>query len=202
MRLRMMAACCLVSACSMMTARAQMGAKAPAVAPGTAVEPSKALDDLLKLFEDEVVGVAKAMPADKYSFAPAAATFAAGSPAKFDTVRTFSQEVTHVALANYYFYSSVGGMKPDVDMAALQKMTTDPNVSKEEALKMLTGSLAFAHKAIATITPANAFLAIKPIDGQNTRATLAAFGVAHGYDHYGQMVEYLRMNGIVPPGSK
>ncbi|HZL25287.1 MAG TPA: DinB family protein [Acidobacteriaceae bacterium] len=191
-----------MSACSMMTARAQMGAKAPAVAPGTAVEPSKALDDLLKLFEDEVVGVAKAMPADKYSFAPAAATFAAGSPAKFDTVRTFSQEVTHVALANYYFYSSVGGMKPDVDMAALQKMTTDPNVSKEEALKMLTGSLAFAHKAIATITPANAFLAIKPIDGQNTRATLAAFGVAHGYDHYGQMVEYLRMNGIVPPGSK
>jgi len=181
---------------------AQMGAPAPAVAPGTAVEPSKALDDLLKLFEDEVVGVAKAMPADKYSFTPVAATFAAGSPAKFDTVKSFSQQVTHTAVANYYFYSAVGGMKPDVDMAALQKMTNDPKVSKEEALKMLIGSLAFAHKAIAAITPANAFLAIKPIDGQNTRASLAAFGVAHGYDHYGQMVEYLRMNGIVPPGSK
>jgi uncharacterized damage-inducible protein DinB len=35
----------------------------------------------------------------------------------------------------------------------------------------------------------------------NTRATLAAFGVAHGFDHYGQIVEYLRMNGIVPPAS-
>ncbi len=202
MRLRMMAACCALSVCSMTMMHAQMGAPASTVAPGTAVEPSKALDDLLKLFEDEVVGVAKAMPADKYSFAPAATNFAAGSPAKFDTVRTFGQQVTHVALANYYFYSSISGTKPDVDMAALQKMTNDPKVSKEEALKMLTGSLAFAHKAIATITMANAFLAIKPIDGQNTRASLAAFGVAHGYDHYGQMVEYLRMNGIVPPGSK
>jgi uncharacterized damage-inducible protein DinB len=202
MRLRMLAACCVMSACFVMTtARAQMGA-APTVAPGTAVEPAKALDDLLKLFEDEAVGVAKAMPADKYSFTPVAGTFAAGSPAKFDTVKSFSQQVTHVALANYYFYSAVGGMKPDVDMAALQKMTADPKVSKEEALKMLMGSLAFAHKAIATITMANAFVAIKPIDGQNTRASLAAFGVAHGYDHYGQMVEYLRMNGIVPPGSK
>jgi hypothetical protein len=201
MRLRMMAACCALSVCAM-TMHAQMGAPAPAVAPGTAVEPSKALDDLLKLFEDEVVGVAKAMPADKYSFTPAAATFAAGSPAKFDTVKSFSQQVTHTALANYYFYSAIGGTKPEVDMAALQKMTNDPKVSKDEALKMLTGSLAFAHKAIATITTANAFLAIKPIDGQNTRASLAAFGVAHGYDHYGQMVEYLRMNGIVPPGSK
>jgi len=202
MRLRMMAACCVLSVCSMTTVHAQMGAPAPAVAPGTAVEPSKALDDLLKLFEDEVVGVAKAMPADKYSFAPVAANFAPGSPAKFDTVRSFSQQVTHIAVANYYFYSAVSGMKPDVDMAALQKMTNDPKVSKDEGLKMLMGSLAFAHKAIATITPANAFLAIKPIDGQNTRASLAAFGVAHGYDHYGQMVEYLRMNGIVPPGSK
>jgi uncharacterized damage-inducible protein DinB len=202
MRLRMMAACCVVSVCSMMTGQAQMSAAAPTAAPGAAVEPSKALDDLLKLFEDEVVGVAKAMPADKYSFTPVAATFAAGSPAKFDTVKSFSQQVTHTALANYYFYSSISGAKPDVDMAALQKMTLDPKVSKDEALKMLTGSLAFAHKAIATITTANAFVAIKPIDGQNTRATLAAFGVAHGYDHYGQMVEYLRMNGIVPPGSK
>jgi uncharacterized damage-inducible protein DinB len=201
MRIRMVVACAVMGACCAI-GNAQMGAAAPAVAPGAAVEPAKALDDLLKLFEDEVVGVAKAMPADKYSFTPVAGTFAAGSPAKFDTVKSFSQQVTHVALANYYFYSAVGGMKPDVDMAALQKMTGDPKVSKDDALKMLVGSLAFAHKAIATITMANAFVAIKPIDGQNTRATLAAFGVAHGYDHYGQMVEYLRMNGIVPPGSK
>ena len=201
MRLRVMMLCCAMCLCGV-AANAQMGAAAPAVAPGTAVEPSKALDDLLSLYEGEVVGVAKAMPADKYSFAPSAAIFVAGSPEKFDTVKTFSQQMTHIALANYFFYSAVGGMKPDVDMAALQKMYNDPKTPKNDALKMLTSSLAFAHKAIATITAANAFTAIKPIDGQNTRASLAAFGVAHGYDHYGQMVEYLRMNGVVPPGSK
>jgi uncharacterized damage-inducible protein DinB len=59
----------------------------------------------------------------------------------------------------------------------------------------------FAHKALATITPENAFVTIKGADGMQTRATVAAFGVAHGYDHYGQIVEYLRMNGIVPPAS-
>jgi len=203
MRLKVMVLCgamCL----SGVAANAQMAPPKAAVAPGTAVEPAKALDDLLSIYEGEVVPVAKAMPADKYGFAPNAATFAAGAPAKFDTVRTFGQQVVHVALANYYFYSAVGGMKPDVDMAALGKMSDDPKAcsDKDAALKYLTGSIAFAHKAIATITTANAFVAIKPIDGQNTRATLAAFGVAHGYDHYGQMVEYLRMNGIVPPGSK
>src|ERR1700691_1073742 len=102
MRLRVTGLCaamCLTAA----GAKAQMGTAQVAIAPGAAVEPAKTLDDLLKLFEMEVVGVAKAMPADKYSFAPSAATFATGSPAKFDTVRTFSQQVTHIAEANYYF---------------------------------------------------------------------------------------------------
>jgi len=201
MRLKVMVLCAAMCLCGV-AANAQMAPAKVAIAPGMAVEPAKALDDLLSLYESEVVGVAKAMPADKYSFAPSAATFAAGSPAKFDTVRTFGQQVTHIAEANYYFYMSLSGLKPDVDMAALDKMTKDQNVSKDDALKVLMSSLAFAHKAIGTITPANAFTAIKPVDGQNTRASLAAFGVAHGYDHYGQMVEYLRMNGIVPPGSK
>jgi uncharacterized damage-inducible protein DinB len=201
MRLRVMVLCGAMCVCGV-AAKAQMAPATVTVAPGTAVEPSRALDDLLKLFEMEVVGVARAMPADRYNFAPNATTFAAGSPAKFDTVRSFSAQVTHIAEANYYFYSAVSGLKPDVDMASLDKMTKDNNVSKDDAMKVLLSSLAFAHKSIATITAANAFMAIKPIDGQNTRASLAAFGVAHGYDHYGQMVEYLRMNGIVPPGSK
>jgi hypothetical protein len=88
-------------------------------------------------------------------------------------------------------------MKPDVDMKKIETLT-----SKEDCVDILAKSLAFAHKAIATITAENAFVGIKAIDGMDTRATLAAFGVAHGYDHYGQMVEYLRMNGVVPPGSK
>jgi uncharacterized damage-inducible protein DinB len=186
--------CCLMSA-GFVTAGAQMKMDGPMKMAATS--PAKALDDLLNLYEGDVMGVVKAMPAEKYGFAPSAAIFAAGQPAKFDTVRTFVQQITHVTEANYYFYSSVGGMKPDVDTDALAKITT-----KDEAVAALAASFAFAHKAIATITPENAFLPIKPVDGQGTRATLAAFGVAHGYDHYGQLVEYLRMNGVVPPGSK
>jgi plastocyanin len=198
-----MAASLVLGACSL-TATAQMGAapndgvaRKNGAAPGTMVSPAKALDDLLSLFEREAMGVAMAMPADKYGFAPSAAMFAPGQTVKYEGVRTFAQEVTHVAEANYYFYSAVSGLKPDVDTTKIESLT-----SKEDAVAALAGSIAFAHKAIATITAENAFETIKGADGMHTRATLAAFGVAHGYDHYGQMVEYLRMNGIVPPGSK
>lgn len=160
------------------------------------MQPAKALDVMLAQLEHDLVPAAKAMPADKYSFAPSKATFAMESPATFEKVRTFADEVTHIAQANYYFYSTLSGLKPDVDMRAIAKMT-----DKDSAVKALEGSIAFAHKAMATITAENAFQTIKGADGMNTRTTLAAFGVAHAYDHYGQIVEYLRMNGIVPPSS-
>ena len=199
MRLRTMVGVMVLGACSVgagsMSAQT-MSMDMPAKAAG-AMSPAKALDDMLSLYDGEAMGVVKAMPADKYSFAPSAAMFAAGQTPKFDTVRTFAQQVTHVAEANYYFYSAVSGLKPDVDTKTLETLT-----KKDDVVAALAGSLAFAHKAIATITAANAFETIKGADGMHTRATLAAFGVAHGFDHYGQMVEYLRMNGIVPPGSK
>lgn len=202
MRLQTMVGVVALSACLMsagsMTAGAQtMSMDMPAKAAAGAMSPAKALDDMLSLYEREAMGVVKAMPADKYDFAPSAAIFAAGQTPKFDTVRTFAQQVTHVAEANYSFYSTLSGLKPDVDMAKLGSLT-----KKDDVVAALAGSLAFAHKAIATITAANAFETIKGADGMHTRATLAAFGIAHGFDHYGQMVEYLRMNGIVPPGSK
>jgi uncharacterized damage-inducible protein DinB len=162
-----------------------------------AESPAQALDEPLSLLEQEMMGVVNAMPADKYSFAPAAGTFAASQGAKFDGVRSFAAQVTHVTQANYSFFSSLSGMKPDVDMKSIGTLT-----KKEDIVAMLAKSFAFGHKAIATITAQNAFLTIKPVDGMKTRASLAAFSVAHGYDHYGQMVEYLRMNGVVPPGSK
>jgi hypothetical protein len=102
-----------------------------------------------------------------------------------------------VAEANYFFYNIVSGLQPDVDPRGILKLT-----KKEDVVAALAGSFAFAHKAVATLTPANAFEVIKsPEPGFQTRATLAGFGIAHGFDHYGQIVEYLRMNGIVPPAS-
>ena len=197
MRVRMMVVCCVLAASSIAgTAQMAMdGQGGPAA--GTKVAPSKTIDSELVIIESQMMGAVKAMPAEKFSFAPSAAIFAPTQTTEFATVRTFAQQATHVAQANYFFYMTVSGMKPDVDVQAIGKMTT-----KDDVVAALAGSFAFAHKAIATITEANAFEAVKIQEpGIHTKATLAQFGVSHAFDHYGQMVEYLRMNGIVPPAS-
>jgi len=196
MHIRLVAVCCLLGLGSL-AAQAQTGDTAKGPAPGTIASPADACDSQLSLIEGEMMGAVKAMPADKFGFAPSAAIFVPGQTTEFATVRTFAQQATHVAEANYFFYGIVSGLKPDVDPRAILKLT-----NKDDVVAALAGSFAFAHKAIATLTPANAFEVIKsPEPGFQTRATLATFGVAHGFDHYGQMVEYLRMNGIVPPAS-
>ena len=195
MRIRALILAVAVMVSGGMQMRAQMSGSPPSPPVGTKEEPAKAVDGLLSMMEFQVVGAAKAMPADKYGFAPKQGIFAAGQTTQFDTVRTFVGQVTHLAQANYFFFGW-SGIKPDRDVKAIGSITT-----KDEAVAALEASFAYAHKAIATITTENAFVAIKPIDGFSTRATIAAFAAAHGNDHYGQMVEYLRMNGIVPPAS-
>ena len=197
MKTGLIAACCVLSM-GTLTAMAQMSAgAAQGPAAGTIATPASAFDSQLSLIEKEMMGAVKAMPAEKFGFAPSAAIFAPGQKTEFGTVRTFAAQATHVAEANYFFYGIVSGLKPDVDMKAIEKMT-----SKDDVVAALGGSFAFGHKAIATLTPANSFEVVKsPEPGFQTRATLAAFGIAHANDHYGQMVEYLRMNGLVPPAS-
>jgi uncharacterized damage-inducible protein DinB len=167
-------------------------------APGSIATPAAAFDSQLTLIERSMMGAVKAMPADKFSFAPSQDIFVPGQKTEFAKVRTFAQQATHVAEANYFFYNIISGLKPDVDTDKLEKLT-----SKDDVVAALAGSFAFAHKAIATLTAANAFEVIKsPEPGFQTRATLASFGISHCWDHYGQMVVYLRMNGIVPPVSQ
>jgi hypothetical protein len=197
MRVRTVAVC-LVLTVNAVAATAQMAMAANGgPAAGTIAAPSKAADVQLSVIEGEMMGAVKAMPAEKFGFVPTAAIFVPAQSTEFATVRTFAQQATHVAQANYFFYMTVGGLKPDVDVAGIAKLT-----KKEDVVAALAGSFAFGHKAIATLTPANAFEVVTiPEPGFYTRATLAEFGVAHAFDHYGQMVEYLRMNGIVPPAS-
>jgi len=193
MRIKMMLAISTLTLCT--AAGAQM--TAPSLGPvGSAADPAKAINIMLSMYESEAMGAVKAMPADKFNFAPAHATFAPTQGETFDGVRTFAQQAVHIAQANYYFFSTISGLKPDADMKTMAKLT-----AKDDIVGTLAASFAFGHKAIATITKENAFLVIKGADGLDTRATLATFAVAHGYDHYGQMVEYLRMNGIIPPAS-
>ena len=196
MQFRSIVVCSVLS--MSLIAMAQAGAdatKAP-VAP-TTVTPAEAMDSALSLIEGEMMGAVKAMPADKYSFAPSASIFVPSQNTEFKTVRTFGQQVSHVAQANYFFFMTLSGLKPDVDVRAIGSLT-----GKDEAVAALAGSFAFGHKAIATLTAANAFEVIKvPEPGIQTRSTLAGFAISHANDHYGQMIEYLRMNGLVPPAS-
>jgi uncharacterized damage-inducible protein DinB len=197
MRVLRMTACCVLGA-SAVVAAAQMNtglAAGPAV--GTISTPSAALDSQLSLIEMEMMSAVKAMPAEQFGFAPSAAIFVPAQKTEFATVRTFAQQATHVAEANYFFAALVSGQKPDPKVRAIEKLT-----GKDDVVAALADSFAAAHKAFATLTPANAFEVIKsPEPGFATRATLSGFLIAHANDHYGQMIEYLRMNGIVPPAS-
>jgi hypothetical protein len=196
MTMKQIAAVTVLTISCVVAVQAQMGGMggAPAVAPGTAVDPAKSFDAAVSGIERNWMGVAQAMPADKYNFAPSAAIFVAGQKVQYDGVRTFAQIVTHTIQANYQYFSMIGGIKPDVDTAAIAKLT-----SKDDIVKALADTFAFAHKAVANVTAANA---LESVRGTQTRATVLAGAVGHANDEYGQAVEYLRMNGLVPPASE
>jgi hypothetical protein len=181
-----------------LSANAQMGGSPPtAPMPSGPVEPAKALDNAVTALEKLWTGAATAMPADKYSFAPSAAIFVPGQAVKYDGVRTYAQIVTHTIQANYRYFGLMSGLKPDADVAAIGKLT-----DKAEILKALADTFAFAHKAVATVTAANSWDAVPGRPGQiNARVTVFAGAIAHAEDEYGQAVEYLRMNAIIPPAS-
>ena len=175
--------CCLLTAASTFSL-AQAAPAKPAV--GSAIAPAQVYGSLLSSIEKEFVGAAEAMPEDKYSFAPAA------TMGEFKGVRTFAAQVKHVTEANDYFYHDPS--KPPVD----NRKEIDALTTKADILKALNDSFAQAHAYIDAITPENAFIQT----ASGTRAGQASLGIAHMLDHYGQMVEYLRMNGIVPPASR
>jgi len=180
-------ACCLLAATS---AFAIAQAAAPAKPPvGSAVPPAQIYGHLLTLMEGEFVGAAEAMPEDKYDFAPPA------SAGEFKGVRTFADQVKHVTEANFYFFANPGTTEAEgkAKSDALAKLKT-----KAEIVQALKDSFTQAHTYVDAITPDNAFIQT----ASGTRAGMAAFGLAHFMDHYGQMVEYLRMNGIIPPASR
>jgi hypothetical protein len=155
---------------------------------------SKVLETDLNYVEHEVMPAADAMPGDKYAFAP--------NIGEFKGVRTFAQEAKHIAVWNYRFGAAILQEKTPVDTGG--ENGPDSLNSKAEIMRFLRDSFAYLHKAILSIDEKNLIVPIKsPWGGEPvTRLGMAAFGIAHPYDEYGQMVEYLRMNGIIPPASR
>jgi uncharacterized damage-inducible protein DinB len=179
--------CCLLAAASALAFPQAAAPPKPAV--GTKTPPAQVYGKLLSGMEKEFVSAAEAMPEDKYDFAPPATS------GEFKGVRTFGAQVKHVTEASYYFFGGPNYSEAE-DKAksdAIEKLTT-----KADIVKALKESFVQAHAFVDTITAENAFVET----GHGTRGGMAAFGLAHMMDHYGQMVEYLRMNGIVPPASR
>ena len=153
------------------------------------------VDREISAIEKQVVEVAEAMPEDKFNFTPESLTIPGDD---YKGVRTFAVQVKHVASSNYFLWSSLTGDKVPENI----KDGNGPAELKNKAdiIKFLKDSFALGHRAAATLTAEN--MLQPPEHSKSTRLHLATFGVAHAYDHYGQMVEYLRMNGIVPPASR
>jgi uncharacterized damage-inducible protein DinB len=145
-------------------------------------------NQIMNIAERQIVSAAEAMPADKYNFAP--------TQGDYTGVRTFAQQVKHLTEANYGFFIS-WNVPGAVKREDIEKLS-----SKDDLVKALKDSYAYAHKAIDTLTPANYLEPSGFGPAKSTRAGAAAFAIAHSMDHYGQMVEYLRMNNIVPPASR
>jgi uncharacterized damage-inducible protein DinB len=164
----------------------QMSSPLPAKTPG------EALIAIISIGEHEFTGAADAMPEDKYSFAP--------TNGEFKGVRTFAQQIKHVAAVNYVFGASILGEKPPVEGG---ENGPDSVKSKAEILKFLKDSFAYLNKALASITDKNQLDQVTVFgEMKMSRLSVGAFSTAHPFDHYGQMVEYLRMNGIIPPASR
>jgi hypothetical protein len=153
------------------------------------------VDREISAVETQIVDVAEAMPEDKYNFSPESLNIAGGD---YKGVRTFASQVKHVAASNYAIWWRLTGEKFPDDFKGgngPQELKT-----KAEIIKFLKDSFALGHRAAATLTTQNMLQLAE--GSKSTRLRLAIFGAEHAYDHYGQMVEYLRMNGIVPPASR
>ena len=156
---------------------------------------ASAVDREISGVEKQILDAAMAMPEDKFNFSPESLNIPG---ADYKGVRSFAVQVKHIAASNYFLWSGLTGDK----LPANLKDGNGPEdvKSKAEILKFLQDSFALGHKAAATLTTENVLQI--PEHSKSTRLRLATFAVAHAFNHYGQMVEYLRMNGIVPPASR
>lgn len=172
-------------------------AQTPQAKPAEPAQPptfTQILNRSLSGVESEFVPAAEAMPDDKYDFAP--------TNGEFKGVRTFGQQVRHVAAANYMICAAILSEKPPVDTGGESGPASIK--TKADSVKFLKDSYAYCHKAYSSINESNATGQVQSPFGSNkvSRLGLAVMNVGHNFDHYGQMVEYLRMNGIIPPASR
>ena len=194
----------LTAALSLTAASAYSQTPKSSPAAGASASPStpptiaSTIDREISVVEKEVLEAAEAMPEDKFDFSPEKLNIPGSD---YKGVRRFGQQLKHIAASNYLIWSPITGEKPPDNVN--DGKGPDNMKTKAEIIQYVKDSFAFGHKAVATLNESNL---VQPIPRNNrpptTRLYLATFAPAHCFDHYGQMIEYLRMNGIVPPASR
>lgn len=181
------------------TVRSNLQTSSAPAASSTGLDPQRerhGLQILLKLAQKVILSAADAMPADKYQFLPA--------DGEFKGVRTFAEQVKHLSATNHILAAAALGEEPPAD--AGDEAGPDNVRTKAEILEYARTSFAHLQKAVDEIGGPNATVEASPISplksGEVTRISLIVEALVHAFDHYGQMVEYLRMNGVVPPASR
>lgn len=147
----------------------------------------------LDLVQQDVVALAEAMPADRYDFRPTAGTFG--------DVRTFGEQVKHVSTM-IYMTAAIVLQERSPYGPGTNDNGPDEITGKERILEYLKGSMSYAQRAARSLTLANHLDSIKTYFGSQLRIEVANGLIYHSFDHYGQMVVYARMNGVVPPASR
>jgi len=174
---------------------AAIGALGAAAADSGTAQIAKVYDQQLTSLERELVPLAEAMPAERFSFAP--------TEGQFSGVRTFALQAEHIA---YVLYEVSAGILEQKNPSETGPSENGPaNLkTKEDVVNYLKQAFAYGHKAMASLTNANQLdMVASPFgDGKVARVSLASIAVWHSFDHYGQMVVYARMNGVIPPASR
>jgi hypothetical protein len=154
----------------------------------------KVLDSQLSGVAGEIVPLVQAMPEAKINFAP--------TTGEFKGVRTFAEQAKHVAAVLYVVAAGAKGEKPPVDTGGESGPASVK--SKEQIVKYLQDAFAYARGVAAGMTGESyTQMVASPFgQGQMAKGALMTIAVSHTFDHYGQMVVYARMNGVVPPASR
>jgi len=151
--------------------------------PGVSGYRSEVLSEVI-IQEDKFTRLAEAIPAEKYTWRPAA------------DVRSFAEVFLHVSAANYNLYKLMGTPPPaGLDIKSLEKSTTD----KAKVIATLKDSFAHARKAITAMPDSDLEKSMDWFGGKNTERGILLFIVRHGAEHLGQSIAYARVVGIVPP---
>ncbi|HEY2350041.1 MAG TPA: DinB family protein [Puia sp.] len=160
----------------------------------TPVSLSPAIERLFNKIESDILSTAEAMPEERYYFSPDSLQI---KNSNFKEVRTFAGQILHLASDNIFIWSAITGdpVRPDIEGVNGPKSIK----TKKDILEYLKSSFAIGRKAISTLTNQNAMDMIEFRGRKLPRLDLAFYALTHANEHYGQMVIYLRMCGLIPP---